>query len=388
MRPRKVRNNKLFTSIKWGKLLIQILVFLTLGWIIFSLAIFVRNSITPSIDFFFLKDYPIVAMILAGLVITLYWLYSYKQGMIVWNSIPPVGKIALAFTLWFYFGIFIASSVLPILSNRQVTDDWVFLLIAVVPILLILVKLLVDRASNFKAKIGGVELEFQLPSGPRSPESLALSGTQLDRSRLDKGRLRDLPEIIDSVRNSADQIRTLVVTISDSTNDMQIDFLVLRSYVFQLSAVTDLQFMVFVDRNNKYLAFQQADDFRRKYPLLSVERVLQELVNLENYEDVPEWQDFLFIRRSPQRLIESIQDRVLRKYWDRQGENRLVKPGDLLKLGATNMALLNSRVSEAYDFIVIKDIRGVPVIDGDRKFLGIATRENLVDQILRKILLN
>ena len=241
MRPRKVRNNKLFTSIKWGKLLIQILVFLTLGWIIFSLAIFVRNSITPSIDFFFLKDYPIVAMILAGLVITLYWLYSYKQGMIVWNSIPPVGKIALAFTLWFYFGIFIASSVLPILSNRQVTDDWVFLLIAVVPILLILVKLLVDRASNFKAKIGGVELEFQLPSGPRSPESLALSGTQLDRSRLDKGRLRDLPEIIDSVRNSADQIRTLVVTISDSTNDMQIDFLVLRSYVFQLSAVTDLQ---------------------------------------------------------------------------------------------------------------------------------------------------
>lgn len=356
-------------------------------WLLINLVISAFNLLSPTItNFAFLDDEPLITFLLLLLCLALIRYFNHpSKNKFDFRALPEIAKLGLLFGGSFYLGIII-SALLPGALKRPIEDDWVFLAIALAPALLVLLKLLIDKIKTLRTGNGGLEIEFVSPDGPQTG-AFTIPARDLDRIWVQKGPLRNLTRLIEQIRQSPEPTKTMIVKVEGGDNST-IDFVALRLYIFKLSELAGLEFVVFVEGNNKFIAFQTAKDFKRKFPLLPLEDLLVDIQEMRSAEFPPFFDELRFFFRESQRpeTREYLQREVLRKYWDL--DSRSVFQHDLARLGAQKVFFRNNDYHNAYQVMLARQLPALPMVNDKDQFIGIVTKESIVEAILNELLKN
>lgn len=368
------------------KVLLFHLIFLViLLWLFTNIILFAHLSGLQSEEgFFLLSQHPGIATALFVAILFLYWAFNNNNLKNLSQSISPIFRLAFALTILFYLSLIVAGYALPHVIGRQFEDDWAFLVLAAIPLLLALLKILIDRATTIKAKMGGLEIEFQAPDFP-PPDSLTLSSEELRDQPIYKAGLHELKKYVERLQGQESSSRVILVKVPDSNS--RISFFALRTYVFELAQVSKLESIVFVDEQDKYLGFMSIEEWKFKYPLLGPEHFYsgfysQGIIGFERL-----WERLFFeFRNHPMEVLEEIRRYVVRKYWDQSGEHSQIEQSDLERLGVRKIALQSTDSLRAYQLMVAQNLDSVPILDQQYRFLGIATKARITDQVIKRLL--
>jgi CBS domain-containing protein len=290
------------------------------------------------------------------------------------NKIPTwVLVIASVITgLIFYVFLFIMSKWFPEWTGRTFTNDWILVLVSAIPLLIVLIFILAGNIS--KARIAGIELEFDKHIPGSLIESFKLD-EQISHDYLMKGRREELDRIIQNVALTSSHPIFLLVPLEGE--NYHIDFRVMRQYIYKLTEVAPIRFIVFVGGNNRFLGFTTIEIFRATFPRFGIELVIEDFEN-ENIQraDLP-----TIFNRIERRTISSLLDRLIYRQWNptwnpRRDNERIVKPTDMTRLGASDLKVnISTSPSKVYWLLMENEIAGIPVIDTGGKFVGIVTKE-------------
>lgn len=259
-------------------------------------------------------------------------------------------------------------------------SDWALIFVASIPLLVSMLYLLIERATSFKAKIGGLELEFE-----KAIPSNFIETTELERDLvkryLTKGGRPELDILVKDIKERNLRPRVLVIPLD--RDGERIDFLVMKKYVYQLSSVAPVEFIVFVDEENQYLGFTSVDRFKANFPKLGIELLFEDVQDKDYFRQI----NSLFSPDVHPERFPDIISNLIYAQWDRAQHETRIRIADLQRLGASDLKVhLQSSIERVYWTMVENDLSGIPVIDDRQKFIGVAIQEKIAQAVILKLL--
>jgi len=184
---------------------------------------------------------------------------------------------------------------------------------------------------------------------------------------------------------------------------MRVEFLALRDYVYELSRIAPIEYIVFVDKNDVYLGFMTVEQFKAKYPKFGIEILLEKL--LEDFERDKStyrwWERFFHVQFPEVRVqfpevlqalervrheLERVRYELVLPLWDPQRDRQEITERDLTRLGVVQLYLQKPTVVEAYRRMIENRVSGIPVVDERRRFLGVATKDRIIQEVIVQLL--
>ncbi len=368
------------------QLLVSFVQAVPLIWLSVGLVWYVRGfSIAESWRSAFpLKSHPLWSLGLLLVLATAYWLCNKYGWMIFvrpWALLRSLNKIVqttIFLTATFYISLIATTFLFPRLTGYTFRSDWALLVVATSPIIGLLLLLLIEHATSVKAKFGGIELEFQ-----RTITASISQTVTVEDEMVTKGGEFELKRVLEDIRAKQELTQILVVRIR-TQGQSRVEFLPLRDYVFQVSKIAPLKFIVFVDSHDRYLAFMTVDKFKSKYPKFEIESLLEALerdVGIEMWERI-----FGFPFPDVHERLERVRWELVKPMWDSTRERPWITERDLDRLGGIRLSLLKPTVGEAYRRMLDHKLAGIPVVDENQKFLGVATRDKIAQEVITNLL--
>jgi len=289
----------------------------------------------------------------------------------------------------FYALLYVASKWFPIWTGRTLANEWILVFISAIPLLVVLAFMLAGNIA--KAKIGGIEFEFE----QQIPETL-LDSFQLDQNisfaYLMKGRQRELDQVISQIADSVKHPTHLVVPFGGRFS--RINFRIMRQYIYKIADVAPIKYVVFTSENSRYLGHMTIEYFRAKYPRYGIELTLEDLMNEDvQSADLPP----IFNRNINERSIDEYLVRLIQKQWnanEKNSDNQSGSPfdvyeSDLGKLGvSTQKVYVSSSPKYVYWLLLENKLDGIPVTDANEKFIGIVTLDRISQAVVKELLNN
>ncbi len=374
-----------------GKIVLYLLLSLPFIWLVGGLVIYLQGNL-PITDWkiiFLLRDYPLGSLILLVVLGFLYWLTSKRlwRNLFGWlkgfSSLSKITRATIVLSVTFYLSLLVTALLFPRFTGYTFQSDWSLVVVATIPIIALVVLFLIEQATSVKAKFAGVEVEFQRTL--TTPLSQTIT---LEEDRVAKGYTRELRRIIEDIRERSETPHILLVRIVSRRLNMRIDFLALRDYVYELSKNTPLEYIVFIGDLDEYLGFMTVADFKMKYPKFGIEILLEDAEKFEREDVGFRWWERII--RIPFPEVGEVMDRIKRDLvlpqWDSQRDRREVSERDLTRLGAKSLHLKNPSAFEAYQSMMRHNVPGIPVVDDNRRFKGMATKEKVVEEVIAQLI--
>lgn len=237
-----------------------------------------------------------------------------------------------------------------------------------------------ERATSVKAKFAGIEVEFQ-----RAITTPISQTVTLEEDIVAKGFTYELRRISEEIESRQETPHILIVRIGRRRREMHIEFLALRDYVYELSRIAPIEYIVFVDENSEYLGFMTVERFKAKYPKFGIETILEDFERDERTYRL--WERFFHSPFPEVRdALERVKYELVLPLWDRGRNRQRIDERDLPRLGATRLYLQKPSVMEAYRRMIEHNVPGIPVVDERRRFLGVADKDKIVQEVITQIL--
>lgn len=376
----------------WKKRIKQILLYLLLAipvvWLAGGIILYLQGNVSTTNwqSIFLLQDNPFWSVVLLFLVCLVYWisanhhwikLFKWLEGFKTLNRIT---QATILISATFYVSLLVTALLFPRLTGYTFQSDWTLLLVATVPLLALVVLVLVERATSVKAKFAGIEVEFQ--------QTITTPITQtvtLEEDLIAKGYTYEIRRIVEEIQARQESPRILIVRISRRRGQMRVEFLALRDYVYELSRIAPIEYIVFVDENDKYLGFMTVGHFKAKYPKFGIETLLEDF---ERDERTYRWWREFFGMSIPgiREALERVRYELVLPLWDPQRDRQEITKRDLTRLGATRLYLQKPTVVEAYRRMIENRVSGIPVVDERRRFLGVVTKDRIIQEVVVQLL--
>lgn len=288
----------------------------------------------------------------------------------------------------FYILFLFSTEILPLITKHRFTSEWIYVFVSSIPILLILGIYFSDKISeiNFGKDGVGVKLGSKLSASLIEPIDL---NDQIAQNFFYKGSKSDLDRLINSIGQSSSPPIFLLVQLEE----LRIDFRLMRQYVYKLSDVAPIQYIVFVGNERRYLGYMTLDKFKSKFPRFSIELLLEDLENNKvRRADLPP----IFNQNMRQSTIDEYLDRLIYAQWRSIQENpiddnytypNLVHPTDLDLLGSSDIKVfMASSPVDVYWLLMESNLNGMPVVNNEGIFIGIITRERVMQSVILQLL--
>lgn len=376
----------------WKKRIKQILFYLLLAvpviWLAGGIILYLQGNVSTTNwqSIFLLKNSPFWSVVLLFLVGLVYWMSANDHWVKVFKwlegfkTLNRITQATILLSATFYISLLVAALLFPRLTGYTFQSDWTLLLVATVPLLALVVLLLVERATSVKAKFAGIEVEFQ-----RTITTPITQTVTLEEDLIAKGYTYEIRRIVEEIQARRESPHTLIVRISRRRGQMRVEFLALRDYVYELSRIAPIEYIVFVDENDEYLGFMTVEQFKAKYPKFGIETLLEDF---ERDERTYRWWERFFRVPFPEvrEALERVRYELVLPLWDPQRDRREITERDLTRLGATRLYLQKPTVVEAYRRMIENRVSGIPVVDERRRFLGVATKDRIIQEVIVQLL--
>lgn len=354
------------------------------AWLLGNLGLFIvgKLSLGDWQSLFVLRDSPLVVLILLLVLIVIYEIASQPWGALFRG--PRAGRIplvAILLSLVFYISLIVVISLLPYLTGFSFKSDITVLIAACIPLLVPLALLLMETATSIKAKFAGVEVQVDRTVRLENTESTFLEpGVKAEEKAQELRTKGMLPTIL------------IIRLVSEGG----LDFMSLRDYIYALSKIAPLQFIVFVDERDGFLGFTTVEKFKEKYPQSSLEILLEGLGSRDELDRFdlrePLWRMFnnnVFPESQSFRLARA---RLVSSFW-RSADGR-VTLGNLDELGISRLSLqrpashqgYRQTIFEAYERMLKEGFPGIPLVDENRAFVGVIDRDKVIEELLRQLI--
>lgn len=309
-------------------------------------------------------------------------MFKWFEGLRTLNRIT---QVTLLFSITFYITLFVVALLFPRLTGYTFQSDWSLLLVAAVPLLALVILVLVERAASVKAKFAGIEVEFQRIIS--MPIIQAVKLEELEKDIIEKGYIYEIHRIVEEIQARQEPPHIFIVRIGRQRRQMRVEFLTLRDYVYELSRVAPIEYIVFVDENDRYLGFMTVEQFKAKYPKFGIEILLEDFKRDERIYRL--WKRF-FDESFPEirDVLESVRSELVLLLWDPLRDHREITERDLTRLGVLRLYLQKPTVVEAYRKMVENKVPGIPVVDERGRFLGVVTKDRIVQEVVLQLLKN
>ena len=377
----------------WKKRVKTILLYFILSipviWLVVGIVLFLMGNVSVKNwqTIFVLQDYPIWSLILLLVIGLIYWMSANNHWAKVrkwvsgFNSLSRITQTTILLSLAFYVSLLITVLLFPRLTGYTFQSDWAILLVATIPIIALVILLLIERATSVKAKFAGVEIEFQ-----RTITKQVNQTVTLEQDRIAKGFTSEIRRIVQEIQDRGNTPHVLIVRIG-RRNQMRINFLALREYVYELTRVAPVEYIVFVDELDEYLGFMPVEQFKAKYPQFGIEIMLHDFRDdNRQIRDERLFRVWERIFHAPFFEYRDAWERIQSELVLPQRDNRNITERDLPRLGAVRLYLQNPTSYQAYRQMVENKVSGIPVVDDRRRFLGVATKENVMQEVIIQLL--
>lgn len=289
---------------------------------------------------------------------------------------------AILSSIAFYVLLFVLAKWFPLWTGRTLQNDWALILISAIPLFLVLVLLFSERMT--KAKIGGYEFEFgkTLPQNLIDIEKIY---PELLISNLNKQGELDLTGLINEVKNQHPQPKILQVSLDQRGENIR--FPILREYIYKLSKFSQIEYIIFLDENNKYIGFTTVDKFKTRFPQFGLEILVDDLRDASLSKQIIEAKLPIVPDANEKRKYLSRINFLVRSQWAHNRDNQGVRVSDLPKLGAFEIWALDSwSIAKVYSILVKGELKGIPIIDKDMNYIGVASQEKIASALILKLL--
>jgi len=305
-----------------------------------------------------------------------------KDGLQSKKALSGRSKEALLAAFFFYVLLFVIAKWFPTWTGYTLKSDWALILIASVPIIAIVLLVVIENAAWIKLKFGDLEIGFERLIPTSSDQSLRLDPT-IEAIR--KGNLADLRQMAEFTSRGKTKPKVLLVPIGDE--EFRVNFIALRQYIYELERVTPLEFIIWIDNLDTYLAFTPVKSFTERYPKTQLEILLE---GLEESVDYPIREDIGFLRLTTNDIyrIRETRQRLIRRQWDENMENVDIRGvRDLTRLGALRLKVEKSQgLLDAYRLMVENNLNGIPLVNDRQEYEGIVTKDKIAEEALAKLL--
>lgn len=377
----------------WKKRIKQILLYLLLAvpviWLTGGIILYLRGNVSTTNwqSIFLLQNSPFWSVVLLFLVGIVYWMTANHHWVKVFKwlegfkTLNRITQATILLSTTFYVSLLIAALLFPRLTGYAFQSDWALLLVATVPLLALVVLLLIERATSVKAKFAGIEVEFQ-----RTITTPINQTITLEEDLIAKGTTNEIRRIVEEIQARRESLHVLVVRIGRRREQGRVEFLALRDYVYELSRIAPIEYIVFINEENEYLGFMTVEQFKAKYPKFGVEILFEDFQRDER--TYRWWRQFFDIMPFPdvREALKSVRYNLVLPLWDPQGDRQEITERDLTRLGATRLYLQKPTVVEAYRRMIENRVSGIPVVDERRRFLGVATKDRIIQEVIIQLL--
>ncbi len=373
--------------------LFYVILALPVIWLTGDIILYLQGNVLAADweSIFFLRNSPFWSVMLLFLVAVIYWgavnnywfkVFKWFEGLRTLNRIT---QVTLLFSITFYITLFVVALLFPRLTGYTFQSDWSLLLVAAVPLLALVILVLVERAASVKAKFAGIEVEFQRIIS--MPIIQAVKLEELEKDIIEKGYIYEIHRIVEEIQARQEPPHIFIVRIGRQRRQMRVEFLTLRDYVYELSRVAPIEYIVFVDENDRYLGFMTVEQFKAKYPKFGIEILLEDFKRDERIYRL--WKRF-FDESFPEirDVLESVRSELVLLLWDPLRDHREITERDLTRLGVLRLYLQKPTVVEAYRKMVENKVPGIPVVDERGRFLGVVTKDRIVQEVVLQLLKN
>lgn len=376
----------------WKKRVQQILLYLLLAvpviWLVGGIILYLQGNVSAANwqSIFLLQNSPFWSIALLLLVGVIYWMSANHHWAKVFKwfegfkSLNRITQATILLSATFYISLLVAALLFPRLTGYAFQSDWSLLLVATVPLLALVILLLIERATSVKAKFAGIEVEFQ-----RTITTPISQTVTLEEDLIAKGYTYEIRRIVEEIQARRESPHILLVRIGRRRGQMRVEFLALRDYVYELSRIAPIEYIVFIDEDDEYLGFMTVEQFKAKYPKLGIEILLEDF---EKDERTYRWWVRFFHVPFPEvrEALERVRYELVLPLWDPQRDRREITERDLTRLGTTRLYLQKPTVLEAYRRMIENRVSGIPVVDERRRFLGVATKERVIQEVIVQLL--
>lgn len=379
------------------KILLYFMLAVFIFWLVGGIFLFAMGNFSGANwhSIFLLQDRPFWSLVLLLLVGIIYWI-SANRYWVNWrkrfNRLDRITRSAVLFSAAFYINLLVVALLFHRLTDYSFHSDWSLLLVAAVPLLAFATLILIDKATSVKARFASIEVEFQ-----RTITTPVRQIVTLEKDLVAKVYAHEIRHVIEEIQSRQEPPHILVVRFSKRRNELRrIEFPTLRDYVYKLSEVAPIEYIVFVDEYDFYYGYMTVMQFKARYPKYGIEILLEDLE--KDKEVFKLWQKIFKKQLSSTLKYEELNDveniqyykklkhNLILSQWDSHHDRRGIEIRDLSRLGAVRLYLRNPTVLEAYSAIVENKVPGIPVVDAEQRFLGIVTKDKVVQEVIMKLL--
>jgi hypothetical protein len=234
-----------------------------------------------------------------------------------------------------------------------------------------------------KAKIGDNEFEFGEAIPPNLIDANNLSVDLLTENLTKEGEL-DLPRLAGEIKGQFNQPKILLVLLDQKGENIR--FQVLREYIYELSKISQVEYIIFLEEN-RYLAFTTVEKFKERFPKFGIEVLVDDLRDESLASKIIEADLPILHNIEEKRKYINRVNFLIRSQWAHNRDNQGVRTTDLNKIGALEIgALVSWPVEKVYSLLIKEDLKGIPIVDKDMKFIGIASQEKIAAAVIHKLL--
>jgi hypothetical protein len=283
----------------------------------------------------------------------------------------------------FYALFLFSTELLPMLTDHRFTSEWIYVFIAAFPMLLLIFIFLSGKISEISFGKDGVGVKFGSDIPPSLIESISLNENTF-RDFFLKGRREELDRIVREISSRSSQPILLLIPLTGS--GLSIDFRIMRQYIYKLSEIAPVKFIVFVDGSRKYLGYTTVDRFKARFPRFGIEYLLEDLANERvRNADIPFLGNF-----NPEWTERALERLIIGQWipnWNPDRGPARVRVIDIGRFGATDQKVTTkSNVSNVYWLLIESNLEGIPVVDVEDRFVGIITKEKITESIVSQLL--
>ncbi len=280
----------------------------------------------------------------------------------------------------FYLILIVFSKYFPSYTGRVFSNEWILVVISAIPLLIVLAFFIISYIS--KAKIASIELDFDKQILGTLIENLSLD-ERISRDFLTKGEMKDLDCLVKDISDHNKRPIYLKINIKDRS---MIKFSSMCQYIYKLSRVAPIKFIVFLGENDHLLGFTTIDMFKAKFPSLDNELLIDGIKKEYNLYINSNYQNSITETKYIKRYKELI-GKELNSHNNLDNDDVRILPSHLNKLGVLFQKVHKSEsVSHVYWLLTHENLEGVPVVDYDDKFIGIVKKEQINQVIIEKLI--
>ena len=288
---------------------------------------------------------------------------------------------AILSSILFYSVLFTLSKWFPTWTGRSLQNEWVLVVISAIPLAVVLVFLFASRMT--KAKIGDNEFEFGEAIPPSLIDADNLRVDLLTENLTKEGEL-DLPRLTNEIKGQFKQPKILLVLLDQLGKNIK--FQVLREYIYELSKISQVEYIIFLE-GNQYIGFTTVEKFKERFPKFGIEVFVDDLrdenLSIKIIEaDLP----ILHSIEEKRKYINRV-NHLIRSQWAHNRGNQGVRTTDLQKIGALEIgAIVSWPVEKVYSLLIKEDLKGIPIVDKEMKFIGIASQDKIAAAVIHRLL--